>query len=39
MSLKSQLHSQDPYDGFEAGEYDLDLQGWGSEHPIFREVL
>jgi hypothetical protein len=34
-----ELHSVNPYEGFRADEYPLDLQGWGSEHPIFRKVL
>ena len=29
----------DPYSGFDATPYAVDLQGWGHEHPIFESVL
>lgn len=28
-----------PYDGFDYESKDLDVQGWGSDHPIFEEVI
>jgi len=33
------LHKQNPYIDFSAEEYSLDLQGWGSEAPIFEDVI
>jgi hypothetical protein len=28
-----------PYDGFDPSPYELDLQGWGSEHPVFARII
>jgi predicted O-methyltransferase YrrM len=33
------LHSTDPYEQFPIGSYKLDLQGWGSNSPIFEAVI
>ena len=38
-SLRPLLYATDPYRGFDPAPYPMDLQGWGSEHPIFRKVL
>jgi len=37
--IRSMIHAVDPYEGFDASAYPLDLQGWGSETPAFREIL
>lgn len=37
--LRDQLFSSDPYAGFDADGYALDLHGWGSEHPVFERLL
>ena len=33
------LHAEDPYAGFDASEFPLDLHGWGSDSPAFRELI
>ncbi len=33
------LHDVSPYDGFDASSYPPDLQGWGSDDAIFREII
>lgn len=38
-TLRSQLFSICPYAGFDDKPYHLDLQGWGSQHAVFRKVL
>jgi hypothetical protein len=37
--IRSLLHPQDPYAGFDASAFPIDLQGWGSESPAFRELI
>lgn len=39
QTLRSQLFAVCPYSGFDPAPYPLDLQGWGSQHPVFRKVL
>lgn len=39
MTLLDQLYATSPYDGFDPALYPADLQGWGSDDPIFREVM
>lgn len=38
-TLSKLLYKISPYDNFNPQEYLLDLQGWGSEHPIFEQVI
>lgn len=38
-SISSLLHERSPYDDFDPAPYPSDLQGWGSDDPIFREVI
>jgi hypothetical protein len=38
-SIRAMLHATDPYEGFDAAAYPLDLQGWGSASPAFRELI
>jgi hypothetical protein len=33
------LLGESPYAGFDPSPYELDLQGWGSEHPVFDELM
>jgi len=33
------MFNQNPYAGFDYQKFPLDLQGWGSDHPIFEQVL
>ena len=33
------LHDKSPYEGFDADAHPTDLQGWGSDDPIFRDVI
>jgi len=35
-SLRTLIHATDPYEGFDAGAYATDLQGWASTDPLFR---
>ncbi|WP_295393325.1 class I SAM-dependent methyltransferase [uncultured Thiodictyon sp.] len=37
--LRDQLFSSNPYADFDADAYPPDLQGWGSQHPIFERLL
>jgi hypothetical protein len=37
--IRSALFTTDPYEGFRAQDYPVDMQGWGSTHPFFRKVL
>src|SRR6185295_14421751 len=37
--IRSLLHVEDPYAGFDAAALPLDLHGWGSESPAFRELI
>ncbi len=34
-----QILGGSPYDGFDASTYTVDLQSWGSEHPIFEQLM
>lgn len=38
-SLLQRLHDGDPYDGFPLDSWSEDLQGWGSEHPVFTQAI
>jgi hypothetical protein len=38
INIRSLIYKEDPYQGFQPGQYPLDLSGWGSEDPNF-EVL
>ena len=33
------LHAISPYEGLDPEQYPNDLQGWGSDDPIFREII
>ncbi|MBL8728268.1 MAG: class I SAM-dependent methyltransferase [Planctomycetes bacterium] len=33
------LHGGDPYEGFDAAAYPLDLQGWNGTHPLLVEIV
>jgi hypothetical protein len=33
------LHKVDPYEGFAAQDYPPDMQGWGSNHPVFQLLI
>jgi hypothetical protein len=33
------LHETSPYDGFDADDFAVDLQGWGSDHPILERTI
>ena len=33
------LHDTSPYEGLDVEAYPADLQGWGSDHPLLREVI
>jgi predicted O-methyltransferase YrrM len=35
-TLRDLIHESDPYEGFDAGAYEPDLQGWASTDPLFR---
>lgn len=37
--IRRLLHPADPYAGFDASAWPLDLHGWGSDSPAFRELL
>jgi len=37
--LSARLHAVDPYAAFEGEGLQLDLQGWNSERPVFRELI
>ena len=37
--LAALLHDVSPYEGFDPDAYAPDLQGWGSDDPIFRELI
>jgi hypothetical protein len=37
--IRTLLHAQDPYAGFDASVLPLDLHGWGSDSPAFRELI
>jgi predicted O-methyltransferase YrrM len=37
--LRDRLFHADPYAGFDATRRPVDLQGWGSTHPVFAEVI
>jgi hypothetical protein len=39
ISLRDELFSTSPYEAFDPAEYELDLYGWGSEHPVFRKMI
>jgi SAM-dependent methyltransferase len=37
--VRDKLYSVDPYHGVDVSEVEPDRQGWGSDHPILREVI
>jgi hypothetical protein len=37
--LRQRLYPDDPYEGFPLEEWPPDLQGWGSDHPIFAKMV
>ena len=37
--IRNLIHRVDPYEGFDVGGRTPDLQGWGSQAPIFEEVI
>jgi hypothetical protein len=37
--IRGMLHAVDPYAGFDAAQWPLDLQGWGHESAAFRELV
>ncbi len=37
--LSSWIHAVDPYVDFDGAGFKLDLQGWNSERPVFRELI
>lgn len=39
LPVRERLFSTDPYTDFSETAFELDLHGWGSEHPVFRQVL
>jgi len=38
-SVSPLIHAVDPYEGFDASVFEVDLQGWASGHPIFESVI
>jgi len=34
-----QIHAENPYEGFPADKFAVDLQGWGQHSPIFEHVI
>ncbi len=38
-SIRSMIHAVDPYERFDAAALPLDLQGWGSDTPAFKEII
>ncbi len=39
VDIRKLLHAVDPYEGFDASQHPLDLHGWGSDSPAFRELI
>jgi predicted O-methyltransferase YrrM len=39
MNLLSKFYQESPYKGFDPEEYPSDLQGWGSDDSIFRQII
>jgi hypothetical protein len=39
VSLLSKFYEASPYEGFDCSDYPSDLQGWGSDDPIFRDLI
>ena len=35
----SSLHDHDPFLGFDASSFELDLQGWHSQHPVLQQSI
>ena len=35
----AQIHARNPYQGFDAGRYELDLQGWNGDHEVFGQLI
>jgi hypothetical protein len=38
-ALLTLFHDTSPYDGFDPDLYPEDLQGWGSNHPVFEQLI
>ena len=39
ISLREMLFDESPYKDFDASSVEPDLQGWGSDHPIFERLI
>jgi predicted O-methyltransferase YrrM len=39
MGVLEDFYGTSPYDGFDANNFPSDLQGWGSDDPIFRDLI
>lgn len=39
MNLADRLYGEGVYDGFDPTPWPEDMQGWGSDHPVFRTVI
>ena len=37
--LLRMIHQQDPFAGFDSSSYTLDLQGWGSQAAVFKQIM
>jgi hypothetical protein len=38
-SIRAKLYPDDPYEAFPLEDWDVDLQGWGSDHQVFGLVM
>ena len=39
QNLIGKILKESPYEGFNHQDYPQDVQGWGSQHPIFQRVM
>ena len=39
MDWMQHIHAENPYAGFPADKFEMDLQGWGQHSPIFEHVV
>jgi len=39
INWMEQIHAENPYEGFPADKFAMDLQGWGQHSPIFEHVI
>ena len=37
--MLSKFHDVSPYEGFDASAYEEDIQGWGSDSPVFKTII